>query len=178
MWELKPQCSGYVRPNQITFDYESNHVCGDLIGNGDMENGITYWRHSGEDITALPGKGRDGSAAIGSKRRYSPYQGIGQYLDTICMKKTVGKTYEFKAWVKLVDFSGNPVECNPSDNHPNRGCPSVTLKKSTLDDTKTTYVDSYQHAVATLLPPYKKGEFNLIHGIIFVDNSMASAESV
>lgn len=94
------------------------------------------------------------------------------------MKKNVGKTYEFKAWVKLVDLSGNPVECNPSDTHPNRGCPSLTLKKTTLDDTKTTYIDSYQHYVATLLPPFQKGEFNLIHGIFFVDDSMASAETV
>ncbi len=177
VWELEPQCSGHVDVDEVSLQSSPDHVCGDLVANGNMDEGIAYWTHSGEDIQALPGQGIDGGNAIGSKRRHSPYQGLGQYFDTVCMKKNVGKTYEFKAWVKLVDFSGNPVTCNPADNHPQRSCPSVTLKISSTDATQTT-TDTYRHYVATTLQPYVKGEFNLVHGVIYVDDELANADSI
>ena len=127
VWELKPPCSGHVDFDQVSLQLSSDHSCSDLIANGNMNEGTAYWSHSGEDIQVLQGQGIDGSDAIGSKRRHSPYQGLGQYFDTVCMKQNVGKTYEFKAWIKLIDLSGNPTTCNPADNHPQRSCPSVTI---------------------------------------------------
>lgn len=43
-WEATPDCEGHLSSENITI-LEPPQSCEELIANGDMEEGISYWYH-------------------------------------------------------------------------------------------------------------------------------------
>ena len=109
----------------------------------------------------------NGSDALGYFDRMNSGNGVGQYLDTRCLRSNLGSYYEIKGWFQLKQ-AGINVECEPLGGT----CPSVSLEIRNYHDLSTkgsTYL-SIETGKTNAVLPHNKNGFNLMHGVFRIDN--------
>lgn len=141
--------------------------CDDLITNngGEMDGGNPYyWKIYGHGSVDVRAGGMDSAWALHNFDRPSPTDGIRQIIDPECVHK--GAVYEVIAWVKMIDTSGNPVDCvieqtyGDSVNvvYDTKKCPWVNIGAQNPGGAP-------QHrAVAFAIETWKPDQWNLLKG--------------
>ena len=136
----------------------------DLIENGGCES-LEGWLGRPGGLTLASNSGIGGSTAVSETSVRNERDSISQFFDTRCFNGRQGRSYEIRAWVKLIDEAGNPQDCHQDG----RGCPEVRLVSSgrTLSN------------VATIVPQRTtSGDFHLLHGILELDQELARSNIV
>jgi len=175
-WEHEPPCTGSANIGDVVLISPTSN-CNALVRNGDMESLVPYY-HNGGDIEFIPGIGIDGAGALKSKSRSRTYHGIVQYLDTRCVRSNIGKQYEFKAWVKLEDQSGDVIPCDPNVADSN-GCPLLKISGHRYNDPLTKVSTSTDSAlVGEVVQPIDGNSFNLLHGVFTFWGNFAEMQSI
>ena len=180
-WEGIPPCDGHVMSADVKIVEPPLFAdeCAELIRNGDMSLGVTYWQHRGSRddgnnvLQVVEGGGSMGSNALGLFKRSWEYSGIGQNLDTRCFHENPGSYYEVVAWYKL-EKSKVPFICDRFSSDWKVRCPTITLKTVHYDDPAKEVLDwDYDNSMAEVVLPNDSQSFNLIHGVIRIDNKYA-----
>ena len=176
-WTEAPPCAGHANPGDVTVIVPDPPAgfCDDLIRNGDLESGDLWhpWQKSGGNLEMAEGMGVGGSTALklGERSRSSDY-GMGQYLDTRCLRDNMFRQYEFRAYVKLyIDESF--FVCDPnSDDQNGLGCPEVSFRSQYYVDIakKDSFSRGYQYPKAEFVRPNNPDEFQLLQGVITIDD--------
>ena len=169
-----PDCmqgSSGVTLNRSAFN-PTTDVCSTLVEgslrNGDLETGtLGYWKHIWSDVDLLSGGYGGSSFGIRSARENSFR--VGQDLDTNCLNE--GDVFEVSARVRMVDGSGNVVDCDPNLNSGNR-CMYATAFYDTPEGR------SYFRAGATISSLSDDNGWKLLHGTFTVSEKLASAHRV
>jgi len=81
---------------------EDGTYASSLLGNGDMEGGVTPWSSMECDLEIDANEPHGGAACLWAKNRGGQWDGPRQ---DIAGQITEGVTYETEVWVKLKDFS-------------------------------------------------------------------------
>lgn len=172
--EGKPECDSNSYANGPDFTIvepaiKTESHCDHLIRNSDFSMGTTYWKHrnsrSSTDrgyIIDLPGKGQSGSVALGYFNRWSFYDGIGQSIDTRCLRQNADDLYEIKVWFRT-ENDGVLHLCDRFNNDSTVRCPEVTIKYMRYEDpsTKESLTWSYPH-LAKKVMTNEANDFNLV----------------
>ncbi len=178
-WQGIPACKGFVSVENITF-VEPHGQCEDLTTNGDVELGLSHWRHSNDgspsdgEIITVEGAGVDNSTALRYINRSRPRYGVGQNLDTRCLHQSIlGEYYEIQLYFRLEE-GATPFVCNPSSSsYPDR-CPEVKFIEFWMEEEEIFSRTTYQGASTVV--PNGLGRFDILHGILEIDESMKSLE--
>jgi hypothetical protein len=177
IWEGVPSCENYVMSTDVTIVEPplNTDECTELIRNGDMTLGVTYWQHRGSRndgnnlLQVVEGGGSLGSNAIGLFKRNWEYSGIGQNLDTRCFHENSGSYYEIVVWFKL-EKDKIPYICDRFSSDWKVRCPTITLKTVHYDDPMKEVLDwDYDNNMAEVVVPNDSQSFNMIHGVIKID---------
>jgi len=173
-----PSCEGSVSKSDISI-FKPEADCSDLILNGDLEQGTTYWLHNHGSIVPLPGEGIGDSGALGYFQRTHYNHAVGQYLDTRCLSGKKDSYYEIKGYYKLT----NGFECKRYGytwGQTGDQCPTITFQKRRYTDEELKYhmTDSLDGWVGSSLVPFKKDQFNLMHGVFKVSDSLEISNRV
>jgi len=148
-------------------------VEGSCLENTDFEVGDSRkWSCTGKSTCGLkmiqPGHGgtADGKPtyALSTTRRDDTNWGIAQALDKECT--SVGDMYELTAYVKLQDYQGNDVTCDPYVYYQGLSsfCPVMILQDAKRNNKR--------EVVSTVTGPYKEGEWNKLYGYTTITNVM------
>ena len=178
-WNGVPGCKGFVSADNITF-VEPRAQCEELVVNGDVESGLHGWRHSnggnptdGQIIT-VEGSGIDNSTALRYINRRRSSFGIGQNLDTRCLHQSLlGDYYEIQLSFRLEEGS-KPFICNPSSNSFPDRCPEVLFYETWIEGEETSSRLTTERA--TVVVPNDFGDFDLIHGVLQIDETLKSLD--
>lgn len=164
-------CSQAIEPGSIALVVPpvDPSYCENLIRNGDAEDSSehhTHWLHRSGGVVLVPGAGIGGSNAFGDRvQRNANTDAIVQFLDSRCISLRAGRKYEIKGWVKLLNTETDEVHlCNESLE----ACPIVGIKAN----------DWVKEPVATMVIPYHHNPFQLVHGVVEINERMATANSV
>jgi len=131
--------------------------------NGDFEIGDSrLWECEGFCEMNIISPGHAGSFfALTTLERLDFFYGPKQDLDFDCIVRN--KRYEVQAWVKIVDYEGTPVDCNPFVFYEGMAsseyCPAILLKYPGVSIYE-------QLRVANTFGPYNINDWNLIYGIV------------
>jgi len=128
---------GNCGPDFASFDIEklSPLQCAQLIQNGNFESGNSdYWWHLGSlGLELIDSEGADGTnksllAPNAANNGGGKHVGVGQYLDTRCIRE--GQTITFTAKVKLRNsVIGSKFECNLDGySSDSLSCPRASLR--------------------------------------------------
>eukprot|EP00957_Ditylum_brightwellii_P000414 31862-Ditylum_brightwellii.AAC.1 len=90
-----------------------------------MEGSHKPRKHNGGKVEFDSIAGVNGTGAIATIKQTRTHNGLGQHLDTRCVKKYKGQQLEFSAQVKLV-ISGSTTAVNYG---PNKKVPEWFIKK-------------------------------------------------
>ena len=179
-WEGIPECEGYVFKADITVVEPSSVSCNELIVNGDMEQGIHHWLHRNWRGNPIHGalvaaryEGINNSTAVRHYNRDSGYAGIGQNLDTRCLHQSLDEFYEIQLYFRL-ENNTSPFICNPFSGSWEDHCPYITFQQQRYVDGKIDY--KYTGRRANTIVPNDIGDFNLVHGVFKVDESIHALE--
>ncbi|KAL7580949.1 hypothetical protein ACA910_005765 [Epithemia clementina (nom. ined.)] len=146
--------------------------CTELIRNGDMEQSEhepLYWLQQESMLAVANGRGRMGSNAITEIDQDSAYATLGQYVDVRCLTK--GQTYSIQAWV-YVEEGGVAISCDDTSSN----CPRLGLQMTTQEDnTGASYKQSVLIVATSFVRPFVDKGWNLMQGIVTVDDSLATA---
>lgn len=178
-WEGVPNCSDYAESESIII-MEPAPSCDEIILNGDMEEGTKYWRHRNHaeeargELLVVDDQGMNGSMAIRYINRDSNYHGIGQNLDSRCLKNT-NDFYEIELYFRLEEGS-IPYSCDPFSSSNSVRCPYVTFRlQNYVDDRLVTESDTQK---ATIVIPYVEEEMSMVHGVFRIDDEIKSSNRV
>ena len=158
--------------------------CNSLVLNGGAEDSNTdpgnwvFERNMGIEI--LPGAGRNGGNAFGDMKTESHDDGLTQHLDTRCFAENVGRQYEVRAYVKLLDGNGQPVYCDPS-LHGSWHCPRIMLHYGLYrreSDNFRWRRDAEIEAGITRARNVNKDGYQLLTGVVTVDERLVDASNV
>lgn len=158
--------------------------CNNLIINGDAEASSTdpypwvYERNMGVEIAQ--GQGIGGSNAFADVKTESHDDGLTQHLDTRCFDLNQGRQYEVKAYVKLMNGSGQPVYCDPSIKH-SHGCPRIMLQHGLYRTESEDFRwrrDMEIEAGITRARHVNEDGFQLVQGIVTVGDKLTDASNV
>ena len=141
---------------------------------------LAYWLHNFGSIHKLPFEGIDGSDALGYFERTNFNHGVGQYLDMRCLRGNLNGYFEIKGWFKLKEGS-EFGECKVFfPNWEVDNCPSLTFERKDYIDPQTKYysTDDSTTSVAATKIPYRKDQFNLMHGVFKVSEDLQEASRV
>jgi hypothetical protein len=181
-WEGVPSCDNYVISSDVTMVEPplGADECKELIRNGDMSLGTTFWQHRGSRddgnnlLQVVEGGGSAGTNAIGLFKRSWEYSGIGQNLDTRCFHENPGSYYEIVAWFKL-EKDKIPQLCDRFSSDWNVRCPTITLKTVHYDDPEKEILDwDYDNYQAEVVLPNDSQSFNMIHGVFKIDEKYSN----
>ena len=150
--------------------------CKELIRNGDMEAGtISPWLHSqGAGLEVEPGEGRSGSKALGDLDQSNASGGVGQYVDTRCLKP--GTTYDIRVWVRLERSSGLNVFCGIADCGPKLKVKIMSDKGGTVGVGNPLERDI--RPLSTRLEDILVSGWNLLYARVDLDETWTEASSV
>jgi hypothetical protein len=167
---------------ELTVPEVDESQCQNLISNGGAENSSTdpeswvYERDMGLEIVQFAGVG--GSNAFGDITTLSDDDGLTQHLDTRCLSLNKGRQYEVRAYVKLIDDNGQPVYCDPSIKH-GWGCPRIMLHYGVYRRTNEIWRRDLEiEAGVTRARNVNEDGYQLVHGIVTIDDSLADASNV
>lgn len=137
--------------------------CNQLVRNSFMEITIDskpkYWLHRFGGIESVFNKGIGRSTAIGDVVREGQNV-LGQYLDSRCIRKNVGTSYEAKAYVKI---NGRTTPCDPSVT----SCPQIGI-----------YTDLLGFILlGNVQVEMDKDGFQKASGILQIDNDLIRSET-
>jgi len=156
--------------------------CDNLISNGDAEASTTtpihwtYERNTGIEIQTSVGI--NGSNAFGDIRVESHDGGLTQHLDTRCLSLHMGRQYEVKAYVKLIDKNGKPLICDPSI-HGGHSCARIILNYGRFRRENEHFLrDQEIEAGITRARNVNQDGYQLVNGIITINNDLADASNV
>jgi len=184
--EPAPECPTWS-DDAITVDVppSTNGECHDLIRNGDVDSyaNFTHWMHTSGGAFYAEGAGIDGSAAVASVSRWSHWQQLSQYLDSRCVKSSIGRELEFKAWFRLerkIDNVWVPYTCDPDSRNYEEGCPLVRLYMKKYDsgqaDQDARLERDYATEIGAVRPLSPEG-YSMIHGTLIFDQQMADYDT-
>jgi len=106
------------------------------------------------------------SFALSTTRREDSNWGMAQTIVDGCMSE--GEVYEVTAYVKLLDYDGNDVSCDPYVYYQGLStfCPVIILED-------TLSMKSYRREVVSYVAgPYKENDWNLLYGYITITKEM------
>ena len=177
-WEGIPACEGYLSPANIEL-IEPPSSCDDLIINGDMELSTDYWYHSNGGpinygrLRSVDGGGIDNSIALRVYNRRNVYSGVGQNIDTRCLRENLNEYYEIELYFRL-EQGTSPFICNPYSGNWADRCPTVHFDRKKQADENIESTASTDHA--RVVVPNNLGDFNLLHGVFKIDESLQSLD--
>ena len=117
--------------------------------------------------------GVNGTAAIRYKNRDYSNHGIGQNLDSRCLKQSVAEFYEIELYFRLEDDVG-PVVCDPFSGSTSDRCPYVSFEQTSyVNETLRT---RSRNEMAKTVVPNNVGTMSLVHGVFRVTQSIESYE--
>ena len=167
---------------ELTIPQVDESLCENLISNGDADASNTdpgtwvYERNTGIEI--IQSMGINGSNAFGDARTETHDDGITQHLDTRCLSLHKGREYEVSAYVKLIDGNGQPVYCDPSSVGSNR-CPRIMLHYGVYRKENENFLrDQEIEAGITRAGNNDNDGYQLVNGIVTIDDSLADASNV
>lgn len=105
------------------------------------------------------------------------------YLDQRCIKRNLGKMYEIKGDIRLLEKSDGVTErsCNPNDPHTSTGCPEILFEKYYRRYNKDSMdrIDFKSgHPIAEVVREVNPSGFRTIHGIMtFTHNHLDSVST-
>lgn len=152
----------------------SPSVEGLCLENTDFEVGDSRgWSCTGKSTCGLkmiqPGYGNNNtngkpSYALSTTRRDDTTWGIAQVIDKNCTSE--GDMYEITAYVKLQDYQGIDVICDPYVYYQGLDsfCPVIILQDSKRNRKR--------EIVSSVAGPYQKGEWNLLYGFTTITKEM------
>lgn len=180
-WEGIPSCSGYAESADISI-FEPIPNCDNIILNGDMEQGLKYWKHENNKDTnkgelLVVEEGLNGSKAIRYVNRSSNGHGIGQNLDSRCLKEQ-NTFYEIELYYRLIVEGTNSTTytCNPFSELVEDRCPYVTLRRQKFSDEKL--ITKTKGNVASTIVPNDVEEMSIAHGVFRVDEGITSFDRI
>jgi hypothetical protein len=144
----------------------SNSTCSSLIRNGNFQasnTATTSWLQNDGGIVLVTGRGVGGTNAAAGKER-SAATTFFQFIDNRCMDATIGQFYELTASIKLTNSDGSLFTCNPS----RQACPDIGIN---------TNSGGFKR-VATVSSSVQNGGFQVAHGFVQIDSSIAAASQV
>jgi len=154
----------------MTLVSESTCAAGEeLVINGDFETGSSEnWNDRDAEGFSIvtPGVGGDGYALkmkTGSAR---------QELDIDCIE--AGKRYMVQAKYRLLDWSGNPISCNPTTNNPR--CPEMSLSAYDGNNKHIEYAGGIARAMDSAIDT--DDGYSTLWGIYQPSDTVSSAEEV
>lgn len=170
-------CDQGATPNSVKLvePFIGGPGCRELIRNGDMEDrSISPWLHSfGGGLAVEVGEGRSGSNALGDLDQSNSFSGVGQYVDTRCLKP--GWTYDIRAWVRLERPNGLNFFCGVTDCGPK-------LKFRTLSADGSAGIgkplERDIRPLATRLEDMLDSGWNLLYARVALDEAWTEASSV
>lgn len=148
-------------------------MCNDLSLNGDFVDGTKNWGFIGPETGLKVVSGSSGNA-LSTVNRVHWFHGISQSFDTRCLIQDdiLDARFEVTAYVKLVDSSGNGVDCDPYNYFFSaKACPHIALRVLNPDDGS---VDNLRD-IAFPAGPWKKDEFNLVTGSFYMSADLIYA---
>lgn len=127
----------------------------EIIVNGSFREGTKGWKFIGPSTGMKLVPGLSGKA-LSTVTREQWFFGQAQTLNQDCLK--LGKLYVIAADVKIEDYMGQPVSCDPFNKHfTPQACPTFALK---VTGSAITTKD-----VGKAVGPWKLGEWNKLYGV-------------
>lgn len=140
----------------------------EIIINGSFKEGTKGWKFIGPStgmklVQGLQGKG------LSTVTRENWYFGQAQTINKECFKR--GGKYVISADVKIEDYEGNAVKCDPFNKFFSaEACPTFALK--------LTGQDISTKEIGLPIGPWKFNEWNKIYGIFEATDDIFHAESL
>jgi hypothetical protein len=169
-------CSNSIQSDnvQLNVPVVGSSECQNLLKNGDFENSslqATYWlqKECGMRLQVL--EGISGSNALSDMIQTTSTGALGQFLDTRCLQRW--QQYKIEAWVK-VTVDGSTISCDSEVI-----CPAAKLWiRNQINDRGMNVSETKISISSGYVRPYALGTWNLLHGILTIDASIAAASSV
>ena len=180
-WEGIPKCEGYLLESHVDL-VRPYATCDNLIVNGDMEEGAYYWLHGkggasiNDVLLPIKGKGLNDSTALRRGYRSSPYDGVGQNLDTRCLHQSAGEFYEIELYFRLEEQDTSPFICDPFSTSFSTSCPTIFFMQQKYIDAKVRTIYSVDHTSVVI--PNNVEDFDLMHGVFKVDEPLLDFERI
>ena len=180
-WEGVPACEGYFSASDITVLEPEPLSCDELIVNGDMEQGRYSWHHRdnlvyrSDALEVVRDGGINNSTALRNNKRSRDYFGIGQNLDTRCLRKSLDEFYEIDLYFRLEEGTA-PFTCNRFSTSSGVRCPYI-------DVIMTSYIE--EELIRTSKTPKSRvviqndvGDWNYLHGVFKVEEEISLSQRV
>jgi hypothetical protein len=144
----------------------------DTVKNGDIEDGLDYWKHWWQGIN-ITQDGFQSTHALTTQRQDSNY--FGQFLDTRCMQ--AGQQYQIEARVRIVNANGETVACNPNSNDWSTRCAYATIY-SRFEEPVTGDQNEDWHRVGQTIASTSTSDWKVLHGAFTVTHHMDQSTEV
>ena len=180
-----PDCNDYILQSDIEV-IEPEASCDELVLNGDMELGTKYWQrnfHNYHDpsssiVSALQSGGINGSTAIKISNRLGVFLGLGQSLDTRCIRQNnQNQLYEISVFF-IIENDGQQVACDPFNHDYSQRCPEVLFNTRQYNDGDLQSNLFVGNLVRPVIPIKKETGYSQMYGVFQVDESMQSADRI
>lgn len=179
-----PDCNEYISKSDIEV-IEPAASCDELVLNGDMELGTKYWQrnfHNYHDpsssvVSALDGAGINDSSAIKIFNRLGIFLGLGQSLDTRCIRQNLNQLYEISVFF-ILENDSQQVACDPFSHDYSTRCPEVLFNTKQYIDGDLQSNLFVGNLVRPVIPIKKETGYSQMHGVFKVDESIQSADRI
>lgn len=141
----------------VSYNNSIPEECKDeIVLNGSFEEGTKGWKYIGPATGMKLVAGTSGNA-LSTVTREQWFFGQAQNVNKDCFG--LGTSYVISADVKIEDYDGNPVSCDPFNKYfSTETCPHLAIKL-------TGEKEVASHDVGFPVGPWKLGEWNKIYGI-------------